>query len=425
MFFQRNLIIQQGKTDFEPLKSRVESLNNPSKKENTHKPLKLLIILYIIIILIICIFFYFTISGKNKIIKQLKEQLLQKELEIRNNYKTIKRFESTTRKANEKKSSLIIKTKKYSVNIDEQYLYDKNFYCKYHMFTNATLNKLGYQTQLYTHSIEKGLQHFKLRPFFQKKILNLIDLIIKQSKFENYKNKFSFINGINALREYKKTYVEHGWTDKEEFKKVDSFLKNYTNIEKKKAGAYILTKKELEKDYNIDYLKFLKSRHSARNYKNETIKLDDVKSAVEMSKYTPSACNRQFIKLHFYPSGKMRDNVINYAKGKYGIYLDGVNTFIVTFDVNGLDPEGERNLGYFNAGLYSTNLVNAFHSLGIGTCFIQFSNSVKEEEELKRLNSIPEYERIAVIIFAGYYEEKSIFAASTRKELKELLVIHD
>ena len=226
------------------------------------------------------------------------------------------------------------------------------------------------------------------------------------------------------MREYKKIYEEHGWKDKDEYKKVSEFLKNYTDVEEQKAGAYILTKKELEKDYNIDYLKFVKSRHSTRNYKNEPIKLEDVQKAVDMAKYSASACNRQYIKLHFYPSGKMRDNVIQYALGKGGLYLEGVNTFIVTFDVNGLSGPGERNQGYFNAGLYSTNLVNAFHSLGIGTCFIQFANSVKEEDDLKKMNGIPEYERIAVILFAGYYDEKSIFAVSPRKDVKELLVEH-
>ena len=35
------------------------------------------------------------------------------------------------------------------------------------------------------------------------------------------------------------------------------------------------------------------------------------------------------------------------------------------------------------------NLVNAFHSLGIGTCFIQFHNSIREEKKLKILNKIP------------------------------------
>ena len=61
-----------------------------------------------------------------------------------------------------------------------------------------------------------------------------------------------------------------------------------------------------------------------------------------MARYTPSACNRQFVKLHYYPSGKMRQNVIDYSIGKGGIYLDGVNTFIITFEVNGLSGLGKE-----------------------------------------------------------------------------------
>ena len=67
-----------------------------------------------------------------------------------------------------------------------------------------------------------------------------------------------------------------------------------------------------------------------------------------MAKYSPSACNRQNIKLHYYPSGKMRKNVIDFSLGKGGIYLSGVNTFIITFDENALFGAGERNQGYFN-----------------------------------------------------------------------------
>ena len=67
-------------------------------------------------------------------------------------------------------------------------------------------------------------------------------------------------------------------------------------------------------------------------------------------------------------------HVIDYSPGKGGLYLEGVNTFIITFDVNGLTGKGERNQGYFNAGLFSMNLVNAFHSLGIGKYLFIFSS---------------------------------------------------
>ena len=415
------MIVPQGKTEFDPMKSKIYSLDDfPNEKKSKNFGLIILIILVILLFVLL----YFSISINNKTTTDLKNQLQQKDLEIE---KIKKQLEDLTQSQNSQQKEKQVEKRQIEQTLtllDKEHLYDKDFYKKYNMGTEESLNKLGYESIIHTHTLEKGMEHFELRPFAVEKTRYIMSLIKRESKYENYENKFAFINGINSLREYKKIYEEHNWINKDEYKKVDEFLKNYSKVENQKAGAYILTKKELQKDYEIDYLKFVKSRHSTRNYKNEPIKLDDVKAAVEMAKYSASACNRQYIKLHFYPSGKMRDNVIHYALGKGGLYLDGVNTFIVTFDVNGLSGIGERNQGYFNAGLYSTNLVNAFHSLGIGTCFIQFANSVKDEDDLKRKNEIPEYERIAVILFAGYYDEKSIFAVSPRKNVSELLIEH-
>ena len=406
--------ISHQKTEFDPMKSRSDSFDDfPLEK---HKNNNFGLIFLIILVLILFILLFFSVSINNKTTKDLKNQLQQKEIEIEKIKEQLNNLPQE--KQDKRKMEDVLKP------LDREYYYDKNFYRIHNMETEKTLNKLGYESIIHCHTLEKGMEHFELRPFAVQKTEHIMNIIKLESKFENYKNTFAYINGVNSLREYKKIYEEHNWIDKDEYKKVTNFLKDHEDVEKQKAGAYILTKKELENDYKIDYLKFVKSRHSLRNYKNETIKIEDVKAAVEMAKYSASACNRQYIKLHFYPSGKMRDNVIHYALGKGGLYLEGVNTFVITFDVNGLVTVGERNQGYFNAGLYSTNLVNAFHSLGIGTCFIQFANSVKEEEELKKKNDIPEYERIAVILFAGYYDEKSIFAVSPRKDVKELLVEH-
>ena len=410
------MIIPQGKTEFDPMKSKNDPLDEiyPEKK-----PKNFFSIFLIIIIVVLFILLYFSISINTRTTKDLKNQLQQKDLEIEDIKKQLNNLNS--------QKGVIQNTKKVDgalTPVDREYLFDKEFYKKYNMNSESNLNKLGYETVIHDHTLEKGMEHFELRPFAVQKTAYIIDLIRRQTKYEGFENKFAFINGINSLRAYKTIYEKHKWTNKNEYKKVSEFLKNYEKVPEHKAGAYILTKQELENDYKIDYLKFVKSRHSTRNYKHEPLKIEDVQAAVEMAKYSASACNRQYIKLHYYPTGKMRQNVIKYALGKGGLYLEGVNTFIVTFDVNGLSGAGERNQGYFNAGLYSTNLVNAFHSLGIGTCFIQFANSVKDEEDLKRMNQIPEYERIAVILYAGYYDEKSIFAVSPRKNVSELLIEH-
>jgi len=364
-------------------------------------------------ILIILISFYFIYKKVNE---NYLSQLQEKENIIENLKEQLNNI-----------NSLSSEGKKKLKSIEREFLYDKNFYMLNEM--NAPKdnkgNGMGYNIILHTHTLEKGLSHFELRPFGKQKIKIIIDLLKKQLGSENYERLFSFINGINSLREYKKVYEEHKWMYNPEYKEVSEFLEKYEKIKEQKTGAYVMTREELKKDYDIDYNKFIKSRHSTRNYKNMILQIEDIKKAVNMAKYSASACNRQYIKVHYYPKGKMRQNVIDYSLGKGGLYLEGVNTFIITFDINGLSGAGERNQGYFNAGLFSTNFVNALHSLGIGTCFIQFANSVEEEEKLKKLNRIPSNERIAVILYAGYYDDKSIFCVSPRKDFEEYFTLHE
>ena len=388
------------------LKKTSSKKNNKNKNQYTKNCLTIIIFSWVISL---CVIIGISFLICFKIINGFKAKVLDKDNEIEN-------IKNQLYYQGNKEGKITL--------LEQQYLFDKYFYHANNIELEDNLNKLGYYLIMHTHSLEKGLSHFELRPFGYENIKSIIQKINSELKYENHSNHFSFINGINSLREYKKVYEAHNWKDKPEYNEVSEFLKNYENIPEQKTGAYILTKEELKNDYNIDYKKFIKSRHSTRNYKNQELKIEDIKEAVEMAKYSPSACNRQYIKLHYYPTGKMKQNVINYSVGKGGLYLEGVNTFIITFDVNGLLGVGERNQGYFNAGLFATNLVNAFHSLGIGTCFIQFSNSVNEEEKLKQLNDIPSYERIAVILYAGYYDDKSIFAVSPRKNFEDYFKEH-
>lgn len=323
-----------------------------------------------------------------------------------------------------KQNQILNETQKLDF-IDSVYLYDKKFFRSNNMLSNEDKNRIEYNILYITHAIEKGLCHFNPRIFGKKKVKSLIALLNKYIKYKHYKNNFSFLNGINILREYEKLYKSNNWTNEKEYKKVSKFLKKFKKIKYIKTGAYIISKKEIKNQYNINFKDFVKSRHSIRNFKNMSLKIEDIKESIEMAKYTPSPCNRQYIKVHYYPGGKMRENVLKYSDGKTGFYLDGLNTFIITFDVNGLKGPGERNQGYFNAGLFSMNLINSFHSLGIGTCLIQFSNTDKEEETLKEINNIPPNERIAVILFAGYYADKSIVTYSQRKEYFHYLKLHE
>lgn len=116
----------------------------------------------------------------------------------------------------------------------------------------------------------------------------------------------------------------------------------------------------------------------------------------------------------------MKKVVEDYAQGLGLFDLTNANYFVITFDVSANYFVGERNQGWFNSGLVTMNVVNALHSLGIGSCCIQFGNSFKEEQEFKNLLNIPNNERIGVIVTAGYYDNVSRIPYSTRKPIEEI-----
>ena len=126
------------------------------------------------------------------------------------------------------------------------------------------------------------------------------------------------------------------------------------------------------------------------------------------------------IKVYYISDPAKSKKLISVAQGFGGFEKETINSLVVTFDVNANYFIGERNQGWFNAGLFSMNLVNALHSQGIGSCFCQFGNSTKQEEQLKKLLDIPASERIAVILSAGYYCDKSIIPYSPRKKLEDV-----
>lgn len=307
-------------------------------------------------------------------------------------------------------------------NIDSLEFYkDKHFFLKNYMYNENTLNKICYSLIFEVHKLEKGMTSNDLRPFGKDKVKKIIDLIKKNQNLN--KNIFSYNLSINCLYKYKEIYEKYKWTDRSEYIIVKEFLKNKNDYNYLKVGAYDLARNDIMKDANIDYLNFLKSRHSIRNFSDKKLLLNDINKAVEMAILSPSACNRQMVKCYYIGNEENKKIITKYAQGLSLFNLSGINYFIITFDVNSNYFIGERNQGWFNAGLFSMNFINALHSLGIGSCCIQFGNSFNQEKKIKSILKIPSNERIAIIIAAGYYDTISKVTYSSRKNIDNIFKI--
>ena len=304
------------------------------------------------------------------------------------------------------------------MKLKKEFIYDFNFFRKNYSYSKKTLNKSKYNILLIVHSLEKGMCNEKPRQFGKEKVNELMQLLNELTAENN--DDYTFAIGINALRSYCRFYKEHNWTNTQEYINCLNFIKKYEKVKELSVGEYKITKKEIQENIDIDYNKFISSRHSVRNFKNIPLKKTDINKAIDIARKSPSACNRQMVKVYNITTPEYKEYVIKKGQGFSGFNLNGINIFIITFDINANYFVGERNQGWFNAGLFSMNLVNGLHSLGIGSCFIQFGNTFTEEQEIKSKLNISESERIAVILATGYYDDTSIIPYSTRKEIKDI-----
>lgn len=324
-----------------------------------------------------------------------------------------------------KRSIFFIKYKKIKLYFELKKEFKKEYlFYKNNFIDNSTekidlsTNQIKFYILYLVHSLEKGMCSLNLRPFGEKKIKLLIDLL----NGINEKDCFEYNLGCSCLLSYINLYIDNSWDDRKEFVIANDFIKG-KKFDNLKVGKQIITKEELLTNFN--YADFVESRHSVRQYENKEISLDDLKKAIEITKFTPSACNRQMCKLYYIKDKDKREKVFKFGHGFGGFDFNSTNIFLITFDANSSISTGEINQGYFNSGLFGMNFVNSLHSLGIGSCFIQVGNTYYEEEKLKKELNISASERIAVIVAAGYYTNSECVPYSTRKNNESIYTILD
>lgn len=303
--------------------------------------------------------------------------------------------------------------------IKREFAGDAKDFCSHYMYSKDDINSIEYSILLVVHSLEKGMitPEPTLRPFGEKKVKELLQLL---NKYKSLSNNYSvaFLMGASILKEWKKCFVKHNWTSNL-FEEVNSFVEGI-DIALPKVGVAENNLLDIKTATSFDLLKALSARHSLRVFSAEKIKDEDIKYAINVACAAPSACNRQMCKIYFIKDEQKKVLLDDIIIGVGGLDKEHINYFLCTFDIKAFSYSGERNQGYFNAGLMAMNFVNALHFKGVGSCFLQWSNKRDEDYKVKLKLGIPKNEKIAVVIAAGYYPEYFVSPVSCRKAIEEV-----
>lgn len=273
------------------------------------------------------------------------------------------------------------------------------------------------------HVVEKGLTMPNPKMGFGKdNLLSLVELCkVYEMKFDCSHEQF--INTISVIKEYLQFHKKCQYElDSEVLTTINSLLDNYPDI--KIHNQQITTSDLFFSSSYESFDKFATSRHSCRNYSSQDISEEEIKSVVKLAQTSPSACNRQPVRIHVC-NKELSKTVLNYQNGSRGFGDLANKLIIVTTDLSSYLNNTERNCAYIDGGIFVMNLLYSLHYHKIGACTLNWSTDTGKDQEVRKLLNIPEPEEIICMITIGKLPDQLSIANSDRIKLEHILTIHN
>lgn len=146
----------------------------------------------------------------------------------------------------------------------------------------------------------------------------------------------------------------------------------------------------------------LTERRSIRHFEERAVETTELHQLLELARWAPSSCNRQTIRLYATTNEEIATACARQNNGATNI--TGTYAFVcVCYDSRSYHYPHEAFTGIVDTSLAFSNIVSGAHSLGLGGCVLNWSNSSKKQEsELRELLSIQQQDVICFNFLVGH-----------------------
>jgi len=187
------------------------------------------------------------------------------------------------------------------------------------------------------------------------------------------------------------------------------------------GGTFEVTRDEIFRKSMLDLNDFFQSRHSIRNFDAAPVPMATIQKAVELALRTPSVCNRQSWRVRVLSTPPQKEAALGLQNGNKGFDHTIDKVLVVSVSLETFVSVGERNQGWIDGGMFSMSLIWALHSLGIGSCALNWSAEMERDRSLHQALNIPDQERVIMMIAVGNLPEKLHVACSARIAAERVL----
>jgi nitroreductase len=273
------------------------------------------------------------------------------------------------------------------------------------------------------HRIEKGLALREPRPGFGRDAVEAV-LLDAQRLLACLGPQRSVTRALAALDEYVHFHLVQG---------VDLawLLPRLTALRQAQGrsaiagegGTVLVERARIHAAARLDLADFFARRHSIRQFSAEPVAAVLVAQAVAMAQKTPSVCNRESGMVHAAFEPGIKERLLALQNGTRGFGDQAGCVLVVTSRLDTFLSVGERYQGWIDGGMFAMSLVYALHSLGLGSCCLNWSVEPEADIALRRVGGIPDDQLVIMLLAVGHLPERLRVAQSPRRPLDDVLKI--
>ncbi|MEM6611734.1 MAG: nitroreductase family protein [Cyanobacteria bacterium P01_C01_bin.72] len=312
----------------------------------------------------------------------------------------------------------------FLINLLKNYSYDFRRFLIYSATQQPYKTQQRHQGRIiaHYHQIEKGLSLKNTRVGFgQEVVRHLVNML--QTYQQNYGADEVTQVALDTLFAYYKFNLEAGHDNPELYQQLTALQQIERQEPGKIGGTIPVTREQIHQAISGNFQEFVHARHSVRQF--DTTKAVDpqaIEQAVAMAIKTPSVCNRQTWKVYRYSDLDAKKRILAHQNGNRGFGDSASQILIVTSDLNYFMTPAERHQCFIDGGMFAMSLVYGLHSLGLGSCCLNWSADYKRDLALKAEAEIPAAESVIMMIAVGHLPETFVVASSPRKDIAEVLI---
>ena len=306
------------------------------------------------------------------------------------------------------------------------YLYDisQNYKAMHWSVANTRRSIISSELLFQYHKLEKGLvMPGPKRMFGLAPARATMALINKWQKTEVVNEKDSIYRGaIGTLQSYYDRIVALNLdTNNAITDELKDFLSRY-NCERStyNTPCELTQLGNTETNYSEKFSLLMNARRSVRTFSDNRVAIETLENVVRISQLSPSACNRQPVKVTIVSDPEIKKKLLSHQNGNAGFGHLAPHIAVISTDASCFFGATERHEPYIDGGLFSMSFILALKSHNISSCCLNWCVKPKTDKAVHKLLELDSSLRIIMLIAIGYAPEETAVPRSPRRDLDDV-----